>query len=275
MVTDPYKVLGISRDATEDEIKRAYRKKAKKCHPDLHPDDPNAQEKMNEVNEAYDMLKNPEKYRQQSFTSSNPYGYQQSYGQSNTYTYTYTNFYDFFNEFARQQQQASTIPMPEFEAGDSEEIKNVISLIRGQNYQQANRYLSNISSFYRDARWYYLYALTWYGMGYQDRAYDAIQRCVQMDPTRQDYQYVYQRLRQRQSSYSYSQGPFMYRQSTIRRRHSIFYYFMIIQLVLWFFRLLFGGFGVMNSNTTTQNSNGYAETPTEQYQRSSSESRFD
>ena len=57
MVQDPYRVLGIDKNATEEEIKKAYRKKAKECHPDLHPDDPDAQQKMNEVNEAYDMLK--------------------------------------------------------------------------------------------------------------------------------------------------------------------------------------------------------------------------
>ena len=61
MIDDPYKVLGISQGASEDEIKKAYRKKAKEFHPDLHPNDPNADKKMNEVNEAYDMLMNPEK----------------------------------------------------------------------------------------------------------------------------------------------------------------------------------------------------------------------
>ncbi|MBP7938376.1 MAG: DnaJ domain-containing protein, partial [Clostridia bacterium] len=72
MVTDPRKVLGVSETASQDEIKRAYRRKAKECHPDLHPNDPDAAKKMNELNEAYDMLMNPEKYanRQQQ----NPYG---------------------------------------------------------------------------------------------------------------------------------------------------------------------------------------------------------
>ena len=73
MVTDPRKVLGVSENASQDEIKRAYRRKAKECHPDLHPNDPDAAKKMNELNEAYDMLMNPEKYanRQQQ---QNPYG---------------------------------------------------------------------------------------------------------------------------------------------------------------------------------------------------------
>ena len=49
MVTDPRKVLGVSETASQDEIKRAYRRKAKECHPDLHPNDPDAAKKMNEL----------------------------------------------------------------------------------------------------------------------------------------------------------------------------------------------------------------------------------
>ena len=54
---DPYQVLGVSRDASEQEVTAAYRKLAKKYHPDLNPGDASAQKKMAEVNVAYEEIK--------------------------------------------------------------------------------------------------------------------------------------------------------------------------------------------------------------------------
>ena len=61
MSSDLYETLGISRDASQDDIKRRYRQLAKELHPDLNPDKPDVAERFSEVTAAYDILSDPEK----------------------------------------------------------------------------------------------------------------------------------------------------------------------------------------------------------------------
>ena len=72
MPNDPFAVLGLNSSATEDEIKSAYRKLAKKYHPDLNPGDKAAEEKMREVNEAYTRALQIKKTGKDPY--QNPYG---------------------------------------------------------------------------------------------------------------------------------------------------------------------------------------------------------
>ncbi|HEV7407150.1 MAG TPA: DnaJ C-terminal domain-containing protein [Bradyrhizobium sp.] len=61
MAVDPYTTLGVKKDATQDEIQKAYRRLAKKLHPDLNPGNKVAEEKFKEVSAAYDLLGDPDK----------------------------------------------------------------------------------------------------------------------------------------------------------------------------------------------------------------------
>ena len=60
---DYYKILGVSKDIPQSDVKKAYLKRAKQFHPDLHPDDPKAKAKFQALNEAYDVIGDPEKRR--------------------------------------------------------------------------------------------------------------------------------------------------------------------------------------------------------------------
>ena len=64
MANDYYQTLGVSKTASADEIKKAYRKLAVKYHPDKNPGDKSAEEKFKQVSEAYDVLSDPKKRKQ-------------------------------------------------------------------------------------------------------------------------------------------------------------------------------------------------------------------
>ena len=87
---NPYEVLGVTKSSSEKEIKLAYFKKAKECHPDMHPNDPKAREKFQKVAEAYDILSDPA--RRQSYDTTGYTGQQQNASQQQQQAqYTYSS----------------------------------------------------------------------------------------------------------------------------------------------------------------------------------------
>lgn len=201
---DPYKVLGVSPGASPDEIKKAYRKKAKAYHPDLNPNDPDAARKMNEVNEAYDLLQNPEKYRarQEQEQKSQQYrssysGYRQTtdqgYGWYQGTGGWYSDFSGFdFSDifgfgFAGRQYDTAPHPQP----GDPGELVRAISAINSGRYFEAVSLLSRMTSINRNARWYYVSAVAHNGAGDSARARELLQRAIQMEPNNPVYRQLY------------------------------------------------------------------------------------
>ncbi len=95
---DYYEVLGVSKSAGEDEIKKAYRQQALKYHPDRNPDDKEAEEKFKEAAEAFDVLSDPEKKRKYDQYGHAGLGAQGGYGGSGGMTMDdiFSNFGDIF-----------------------------------------------------------------------------------------------------------------------------------------------------------------------------------
>ena len=160
MMDDPYKVLGLSPDASDEEVKKAYRRLAKQYHPDLNPGDPVAAKKMQEINAAYEQIKNPEKAR--------PSGNSGSYGGYNPYGSGYGGSYGGESRSSEASYQQAAY-----------------NYIRFGRYQEALNALSNDTN--RNAQWYYLSAPANDGLGNSVTALEHIRRAVSMEPDNPEY----------------------------------------------------------------------------------------
>ena len=180
MIDDPYKVLGVSPDASDEEIKRAYRRLAKKYHPDLNPGDKEAARKMQEVNAAYEQIKDPDKFRQQQ--SSGGYG----------------GYYDPFGGYGQQSYSGT---------GQGDQYQQAAyQYIRFRRYQEALNALQN--SLERNARWYYLSALANDGLGNQVTALEHIRKAVSMEPDNQEYLHALNMMENGGAAYRQQAGTF-------------------------------------------------------------------
>ena len=159
-MNDPYSVLGVKPDASDQEIKKAYRELARKYHPDNYVDNPLAdlaEEKMKEVNEAYEAIQ-----KQRSGG-----GGQRSSGRSN-YQYGY------------QQQRQSYYSGP-----DSSTYAQVRNLINMNNLDSAERLLGETTA--RNGEWYFLMGSIAYRRGWLDEARQNYTYAVQMEPNNLEY----------------------------------------------------------------------------------------
>lgn len=175
---DPYQVLGVPRGASEEEITKAYRKLAKKYHPDLNPGNKEAEAKMIEINKAYDAIKRGDT---SSYSSSNTYGRTNTAG-GGYYTGGFGGFggYGGFGGFGGYGHSMGPL--------DSAE-----SYLRQGMYEQAMGILRGITD--RNARWYYLSAVAFSQAGRMAEAIKACEAAVQLEPGNPRYQNLLQKLK--------------------------------------------------------------------------------
>ena len=177
MISDPYKVLGVSPNASDEEVKSAYHRLAKKYHPDLNPGDRQAAERMNEINAAYDQIKNP-----QAQTETGGYG--GTYGGYSGYGggYAYGNAYS-----GAYQESADT---------ERNEIRAARSYIRSRHFGEALTALSGVPVSERNGEWYYLNAIANYNLGNRIGAMDSAQRACSMEPGNMQYRQLLELISQ-------------------------------------------------------------------------------
>lgn len=222
MNRDPFSVLGLSSSATEDEIKSAYRKLAKKYHPDLNPGDKAAEQKMKEVNEAYAEALRIKKGGGTWQSSSGPYGGYS--GQTDYSGYSGYTGGSGYGPYSGNGQQFQGNPFGDFGFDPFEaffrtggqtrtgfrakgytdpELRTVENHVLARRFQDALNLLNRIPD--HGADWHALYAKTEYGLGNRVSALDHARKAAQMAPGDPDYQQLLQTVESGRQEYQRTQ----------------------------------------------------------------------
>ena len=182
MMTDPYQVLGVSRDASTEEIKKAYRALSRKYHPDANINNPNkaeAEEKFKQVQQAYKQIMEEKENGTSSYSSQGSYG--GSYG-SGGYGGSYGNG-GYGGNYGGYNYGSST---------EDAELRAAANYLNNMRYQEAMRVLNNISR--HNAQWYYLHAIANAGLGNNISAVQDAQTAVNMEPDNMQYRQLLSQL---------------------------------------------------------------------------------
>ena len=226
-MSDPYKVLGVSRDATDDEVKKAYRTLSKKYHPDANVNNPNrekAEEMFKLVQEAYQQIMYE---RQHPYASAGGpggygsgtqggYGGQQGYGGPQ-----YANDpEEFFNQFfsgafggayygGQQGGHGYGQQTQRQESEESMHLRAAANYIRSGHYREALNVLSGIQD--HSSMWYYYSAIANSGLGNNVAALDHAKMALQMEPDNYMYQNLVNRLQSGSQWYQRQSSPYQVR----------------------------------------------------------------
>ncbi|MDD3369603.1 MAG: J domain-containing protein [Lachnospiraceae bacterium] len=213
---DPYKVLGISRDASEEEIKKAYRTLSRKYHPDANINNPNAaqaEEKFKQVQQAYQQIM---KERENGGTSAYGYG-GQGYGSQGYGGQSYGGGYGSFGGFGGFGGFGDFGGFGSYDGGQANNQANdetTIHLnaagnyIRSRHYKEALNVLNNMSQAERNAKWYYYSALANSGLGNNVAAMEHAKKAAFMEPGNSTYANLVQQLEYGGSWYESRRTPY-------------------------------------------------------------------
>lgn len=176
-MTDPYSVLGVSRDASADVIKKAYRKLSRIYHPDANVNNPNkaqAEEKFKEIQEAYNQIMFEREHGEGSY-GNNRAGSGQGAGGGTYGGYGYGGFGGFGQGYGGTY------------SNDGPRINAAINYINNGRYAEAMNVLDGMPLSEHNARWYYVHAYANYGMGNIINAREDARQAVNLEPGNQEY----------------------------------------------------------------------------------------
>ena len=193
---DPYQVLGVSRGASDEEIKKAYRNLSRKYHPDANINNPNkaqAEEKFKQVQQAYDQIM---KEKQQGTS----YGYGGSYGNS-SYGGSYSGStnsdfggFEGFGGFGGFGPGFGGYYGGTSYREENSRLQAAANYIRNGYYREACNVLNDMPLSERNGRWYYYSAMANQGMGNTATALEHIRRAVELEPSNVQYRQFQQNL---------------------------------------------------------------------------------